>query len=390
MCIGVKMKTFIALAAVLACFISPAWGQLDPEIVDEIIPEVTSQGESARLNCTVVNLQSTHVVVWDFLDAKTGGEPITRNEGIFITNPECEEDRKKYEVQKRVVGQRVTFMLVVNCLKIVNTGRYKCLIQIPGIAPQNWPSKIGYLTVQVPPTITSKNDAVVQLDTGQTATLLCTANGIPAPNITWVRSDGSSLPGIKGALLRNESLTLPNVTKHDRGLYRCVADNQVRPPDEYLVDVNVFFKPDTVAVQDSVGQAADRQFDAKLECRVSGFPEPELTWFMEPKNTPDNTRIQLNDNQRYDISKQIATTVLRTREAFYTLRIKNVVANDFTKYWCVAKNRLGTNDTTLIELFQTYECQGANCPSFEAQGASAVSMSVFLAIAMATVAKILV
>ena len=75
---------------------------------------------------------------------------------------------------------------------------------------------------------------------------------------------------------------------------------------------------------------------------------------MEPKNTPDNTRIQLNDNQRYDISKQIATTVLRTREAFYTLRIKNVVANDFTKYWCVARNRLGSNDTTMIELFRKY------------------------------------
>ena len=87
-------------------------------------------------------------VVWDFLDAKTGGEPITRNEGIFIRNPICEEDRKKYEVRRREAGNRVTFMLVVNCLEVVNTGRYKCLIQIPGIGPQNWPSKIGYLTVQ--------------------------------------------------------------------------------------------------------------------------------------------------------------------------------------------------------------------------------------------------
>ena len=39
-------------------------------------------------------------------------------------------------------------MLVVNCLEMVNTGRYKCLIQIPGIAPISWPSKIGYLIVQ--------------------------------------------------------------------------------------------------------------------------------------------------------------------------------------------------------------------------------------------------
>ena len=86
--------------------------------------------------------------MWDFLDAKTGGEPITRNEGIFIANYECGEDKKKYEVKRREAGNRVTFMLVVNCLEMVNTGRYKCLIQIPGIAPISWPSKIGYLIVQ--------------------------------------------------------------------------------------------------------------------------------------------------------------------------------------------------------------------------------------------------
>ena len=77
---------------------------------------------------------------------------------------------------------------------------------------------------------------------------------------------------------QNETLILENVTKTDRGLYRCVADNQVRPPDEYLVAVNVFFKPDTIAVQDSVGQAADRQFDAKLECRVSGIYRTAHAW----------------------------------------------------------------------------------------------------------------
>ena len=83
-----------------------------------------------------------------------------------------------------------------------------------------------------------------------------------------------------------------------------------------------------------------------------GFPPPELTWYMRPKNTGDNTRIQLNDNQRYDISKQIQTSVLRFGESWYTLRIKNVVANDFTEYWCVATNRIGSNDTTMIKLYR--------------------------------------
>ena len=87
---------------------------------------------------------------------------------------------------------------------------------------------------------------------------------------------------------------------------------------------------------------------------AAGFPPPELTWYMRPKNTGDNTRVQLNDNQRYDISKQIQTSVLRFGESWYTLRIKNVVANDFTEYWCVATNRIGSNDTTMIKLYRKY------------------------------------
>jgi len=71
-------------------------------------------------------------------------------------------------------------------------------------------------------------------------------------------------------LFQESNLVIKNVQKGDRGLYKCVADNQVRPPDFYLVSLSVFFKPETIAVQDTVGQAQNRQFDAKLECRVSG------------------------------------------------------------------------------------------------------------------------
>lgn len=75
-------------------------------------------------------------------------------------------------------------------------------------------------------------------------------------------------------------------------------------------------------------------------------------WFKEPSRNEGNTHLmQLNDNEKYDITKLIATTTLRFQESWYVLRIKNVEANDFTKYFCVAKNRIGTNQTTVIELF---------------------------------------
>ncbi|XP_052804259.1 protein amalgam-like [Mya arenaria] len=365
-------------------------GQLDPEIVDEIIPEITSQGGEAKLNCTVVNKQSGHTVHWTFMDSYAGGDIISNDKDIFITNPECKEGKKKYEVIVNKFNQRETYMLKINCLEFVDYGYYKCYIQIRGDSSASWPSKIGYLVVQVPPTITSKNVAVKQLDEGQSGFLQCEATGVPKPNITWVRSDGGMLPGGMGALWNSTILPLNNITKDNRGLYKCVADNQVRPPDVYLVALQVFFKPETKAVQDTVGQAQNRQFDAKLECRVSGYPEAEVVWHREPTKSNGATQLeQLNDNEKYDISKQIATTTLRFQESWYTLRIKNVEANDYTKYFCIAQNRIGRNATTMITLFETMECQGANCPTYEGLGASAISVSLLATISVVTLAKLL-
>ena len=61
-----------------------------------------------------------------------------------------------------------------------------------------------------------------------------------------------------------------NVTVDDMGVYRCVADNNIKPPAEHLAQVLIFHAPKSRVVQNSVGQAQNRRFDAKLECIVKG------------------------------------------------------------------------------------------------------------------------
>jgi hypothetical protein len=99
----------------------------------------------------------------------------------------------------------------------------------------------------------------------------------------------------------------------------------------------------------------------RLYCSIlTGYPEPEVVWYKEPTRSEGNTQlIQLNDNEKYEITKLIATTTLRFQEAWYVLRIKNVEANDYTKYYCVARNRIGENRHTIIELFGKF----INCAS---------------------------
>lgn len=69
-----------------------------------------------------------------------------------------------------------------------------------------------------------------------------------------------------------QTLTLLNVTKEERGSYRCSADNSVRPPDEMYSKLSVEFKPSVSAVEPSYGTAVDNDnSEAMLWCKVDGM-----------------------------------------------------------------------------------------------------------------------
>lgn len=57
-----------------------------------------------------------------------------------------------------------------------------------------------------------------------------------------MRVSGNVLPNGK-LRVANKTLEIENAKPEDRGIYRCLADNAVRPPDFYDVTVYVDFKP---------------------------------------------------------------------------------------------------------------------------------------------------
>ena len=57
---------------------------------------------------------------------------------------------------------------------------------------------------------------------GQTVTLLCKADGVPMPTLSWYKPDGTKFNEVKA----NESTAVLTMnTEHDFGLYNCTADN---------------------------------------------------------------------------------------------------------------------------------------------------------------------
>lgn len=69
---------------------------------------------------------------------------------LFTGNTGINEDSglRKYDMQSRINGRRVTYMLVIRYLAEEDAGDYLCTIRIQGVQWPEWPKKIGKLTVQ--------------------------------------------------------------------------------------------------------------------------------------------------------------------------------------------------------------------------------------------------
>ncbi|XP_052060075.1 lachesin-like isoform X2 [Mytilus californianus] len=367
-----NVLSFVVLSSMLCLVFA-----VRPEIVDDILPEVKKQGQTAYLNCSVINLQSPAQLQW-IKQITPSGLPgyISSDETVRVDY--VVEGRRKYDVVKYRSNNREMYQLIIRSLTETDAGNYTCQIYLPNQNYKEWPQKLGELTVQIAPTIKGTSALRITVQEGQNITLNCDANGIPAPNITWKRGDGFPLPngGFQQRVRENKRYLLLKpaavtvfdkggiynvyqINAIDRGQFICIADNNVKPPASYTVQLEVRFSPYCTAVQDTVGQAQNRRFHAKLECLVAANPRAEVIWYKEYKSTQEKEQIQ--DNDKYILEQQDDQR-LKVNEKWYTLSIKNVEANDYGDYYCTGKNEYGENQAK-FKLFETEECRGQKCPS---------------------------
>ena len=69
-------------------------------------------------------------------------------------------------------------------------------------------------------------------------------------------------------------MAIEDAAPEHKGLYRCLADNNVAPPSYHDTVLIVMHRPTSVPVQTSYGQAENRMFDVTIECRVAGIVCP--------------------------------------------------------------------------------------------------------------------
>lgn len=135
---------------------------------------------------------------------------------------------------------------------------------------------------------------------GASVELKCIADGYPKPSISWKRDNDGILPA-GGRLYNGSILKINDVSKADRGLYYCVANNNIGTPDTRSVNFDVDFPPKISVARPRVAQALD--YDIELECKVEGYPAPSVEWY---KN---GVQLYNENDYRYKITLGIKPSI---------------------------------------------------------------------------------
>ncbi|XP_055041761.2 hemicentin-1 isoform X1 [Misgurnus anguillicaudatus] len=209
--------------------------------------------------------------------------------------------------------------LRISLAKVNHTGRYTCTARNQaGDASRHFSLK-----VLDPPQINGSGAPTeVSVVVNHILELVCEADGIPVPTLTWLK-DGRPLPQTDSIrLLRDgEVLRIASAQVENTGRYTCLASSPAGDDDkEFLVRVHV---PPNIAgeggVQD-VSVLKNRQ--VTLECKSDAVPPPALSWLKDGAPLKVSPRVRVLSNGRY-------------------LQINNAELGDGAQYTCVASNVAG-------------------------------------------------
>ncbi|XP_038601048.1 LOW QUALITY PROTEIN: hemicentin-2 [Tachyglossus aculeatus] len=228
-----------------------------------------------------------------------GGEPLTRVYGTRAgtVSLECEATGRpppmvKWEKDGRPVrsgrGLRLEDggrTLLVEQAQSSHTGRYVCVAE----------NAVGQderrfdLLVQVPPELTGDTEPLKNVTAAlhSTLTLYCEATGVPPPTVRWFHGELPIIPEENTYFLSGGwILKLMRVQEKDKGLYSCLASNEIGDVSKnFSVDVLV---PPSIVDEDAEevlrlpeGQAAN------FSCNATGNPKPVITWFKDGRLLPE-------------------------------------------------------------------------------------------------------
>uniref|UniRef100_A0A4W4FQT4 Ig-like domain-containing protein n=1 Tax=Electrophorus electricus TaxID=8005 RepID=A0A4W4FQT4_ELEEL len=222
----------------------------------------------------------------------------------------------KWSVDPRVslvTFNRDEFTIKIENVDVSDEGLYVCAVQTSS-RPR---TTFVHIIVQVPPKIIDFSKDMV-VNEGTNVTLMCLANGKPEPAINWrVHS-----------LSDDEYLDIPSISRHKAGEYECMAANDIAA-DTRTLRLVVNYPPSVLGGRD-IGVTLGQR--GVLQCEADAVPAATFEWYRDDRRIFNGfDGIEINDSG-----------------TFSKLTLFNVSETDYGNYTCVAINKLGSANTSIV------------------------------------------
>ncbi|XP_055064233.2 neurotrimin isoform X1 [Misgurnus anguillicaudatus] len=252
------------------------------------------------------------------------------------------EDKWSVDPRVSLVNlNQAEFTIKIIDVDLTDEGQYTCAVQTVS-RPR---TTSVHIIVQVPPKIVNLSKDLV-VNEGSNVTLMCLANGKPEPAIVWRMLSDDSLSS------DTEVLEIPFITRKRAGTYECTAVNDIAV-DTQTVELTVNYPPSISEGRD-VGVTLGQR--GVLLCKADAVPEADFEWY--------------KDDRR--IFSDFDGIKIENSDAFSKLIFFNVSETDYGNYTCLATNKLGSANTSIL-LYEIIEPTSSTL--LQAETASVLEMT---------------
>ncbi|XP_043982790.1 neural cell adhesion molecule L1-like isoform X4 [Gambusia affinis] len=167
----------------------------------------------------------------------------------------------------------------------------------------------------------TEGESTYQALRGQTIELECIVQGLPTPEITWLKKEGELDESRTFKDMFDRRLRLSDISESDSGEYQCIAKN-TQGNAKHTYHLKVEAAPYWKVIPESLIYAPGET--VRLDCAAEGTPSPTISW------TRNGEEISGTDSRHTVIAKN-ASLILNT-----------VDFEDTAVYQCRASNKHGT------------------------------------------------
>ena len=149
----------------------------------------------------------------------------------------------------------------------------------------------------------------------QNITIVCAATGQPQPSITWSKSVGSVPKGRNKVI--NGALTIHNVTKKDRGIYICRAENILGSVSDTVL--LMVFSPLRFKVLPPRVVTPLIGYTIRFPCVAESDLRPSITWKKDGMSSlPETSNVHRNGTL-------VLANIKKSHQGSYTCRATNAL-----------------------------------------------------------------